>query len=129
MNPRKSYRTYSATTKLTSEQLVAVKAQAEAQGIDLSEYIRRALLGTPAHDQTPNPIKALLQAQLEETLVLRSIILNLAGDQAGGIPLTPERLRDVRARADAEKVDRARSLLAETTNNQPEVAIANKETA
>ena len=125
--PQKQNRTQSAGTKLTREQYSAIKTQAETQGLELSEYIRRSLLAA-AQAETTNPLESLLLTHLEETLALRIIVLNLASAQASGELLTAERIQAVRAHADANKAARARTLLTESNNNNQSQLAASSET-
>jgi len=125
MSSKLPSRTRSAGTKLTPEQHAAITARADAEGLELSEYIRRVLLSASAQDDPIHRLESLLHAQLEETLALRILILNLAGLQANGEPLTAERLQAVRAYADEHKAARAQMLLA-TTTKQSELAASSE---
>lgn len=118
--------TRSAGTKLSPDQYAAIKSQADKQGLQLSDYIRRTLLSASVQTNPLSCLESLLQVQLEETQALRIIMLNLAALQANGVPLTSGLLEQVRERADALKAERAEALLLATANDQSQLATYSK---
>jgi hypothetical protein len=109
-------------TKLSPEQYTAVELRAQEQGIGVSEYVRRTLLTA---QQQPNIIAVLL-VLLQELMALRNFIINHANEQASGKPLTTERVQAMRTHADANKAERARTLLSETTSNKSKLAVVSE---
>lgn len=116
------HKSRSIGTKLSAEQYTAIESRALEQELGVSEYVRRTLLDA---QQQPNLVAVML-VLLQELLALRSIVLNLAGEQASGMPLTAERMQAVRMHADAGKAARARALLTEKTNNPSKLAVVSE---
>ena len=115
--------TQSISTKLSPSQYEAFEARALAQGVKVSEYARQILLASMQQPNNNNQVETRLALLLEETLALRSIVVNLAGEQVGGKPLTKERLQEMRTYADTYKAARARTLLAEANSNKSTLAV------
>ena len=118
--------TQSISTKLSPSQYEAFEARALAQGVKVSEYARQILLASMQTPNNNNQVETRLALLLEETLALRSIVVNLASEQAGGNPLTKERLQDVRTYADKHKAARARTLLAEANSSKSTLAVVSE---
>jgi hypothetical protein len=121
--------TQSISTKLSPSQYEAFEARALAQGVKVSEYARQILLASMQTPNNNNQVETRLALLLEETLALRSIVLNLASEQVGGKPLTKERLQEVRTYADTHKAARVRTLLAETTSSKKLAVVSESEEA
>ena len=98
------HKSRSIGTKLSAEQYTVVESRAHEQGVGVSEYVRQALLSA---QQQPN-LDTVLLVLLQELMALRSIVINLASEQASGVPLTAERMQAVRTHADAGKAARRR---------------------
>lgn len=120
--PNRRHRTRSAGTKLSEEQYAAVQAQADAGGLVFSEYVRHVLMSAPAQAAAIAGLQTLFRVQLEETVALRMIVINLAGALAKGEPVTPELLQSVRAHADGLKSARAQKLLSPEHGDDAEKA-------
>jgi hypothetical protein len=123
---RKTLLTQSISTKLSPSQYEAFEARALAQGVKVSEYARQILLASMQKPNNNNQVETRLALLLEEVLALRSIVLNLAGEQASGVPLTAERMQAVRTHADASKAARAQGLLTGKTSNKGKLAVVNE---
>lgn len=116
------HKSRSIGTKLSTDQYAAVELRAHEQDLGVSEYVRQTLLSA---QRQPN-IVAVLLVLMQELLALRSLIVNLAIDQASGTPLTAERVHAMRAHADANKAERARALLSATTSNRSKLAVVSE---
>jgi hypothetical protein len=95
-------RTKCLSTKLTCEEYADVASRAGGQ--PLSEWTRDQLLAAAARH-------AMLEIILAELLALRMIILNLHTDLARGERPTDERVHDIIAVADREKLQLATARL------------------
>jgi hypothetical protein len=56
---------------------------------------------------------------LSEVLALRTILINIIYDQANGHEIAPERMRELIAKADAGKVEKALERLKESASSSP----------
>src|SRR5260221_6944298 len=101
-----SLRTNSISTKVTDEEYVQFEALPGEQTI--SEWARDFLL------KATNPDSAE-QTVLAEVLALRTILLNLHFAVLQGQTLTAEEMQQLIARADQDKLSKARQRLAEAT--------------
>ena len=97
-------RTKGLSTKLTDEEYAELEHAAGTQL--LSTWAREVLLTAARHEQADSAV-------LAEVFALRSILLNLHHAQSVGDEVTPERMREVIARADRERFTRATARLAE----------------
>jgi len=101
-----SFRTKSISTKVTDEEYAQFEALAGEQTI--SEWAREVLLKATK----PN---AGEQTLLAEVLALRTILLNVHFAVSQGQTLTAEEMQQLIARADQDKLSKARQRLAEAT--------------
>lgn len=105
------FRTKTISMRLTPEELAEVESAAERAGKQPSEWLRETALGA-ARERPADPIELLLA----EVWALRHSLLGLfhAGAQATveGRPLLPESVLKIRDRADAKKLEQARTMLA-----------------
>ena len=99
-----SFRTKSISTKVTDEEYAQFEALAGEQTI--SEWAREVLLKATK----PN---AGEQTMLAEVLALRTILLNVHFAVSQGQTLTAEEMQQLIARADQNKLSKARQRLAE----------------
>lgn len=101
-----SLRTKSISTKVTDEEYAQFEALAGGQTI--SEWARDVLLKA----RKPNSGE---QTVLAEVLALRTILLNVHFAVSQGQTLTAEEMQQLIARADQDKLSKARQRLAEAT--------------
>jgi len=101
-----SFRTKSISTKVTDEEYAQFEALAGEQTI--SEWAREVLLKATK----PN---AGEQTMLAEVLALRTILLNVHFAVSQGQTLTADEMQQLIARADQDKLSKARQRLAEAT--------------
>ncbi len=103
------FRTKTAATRLTPEELGEIEAAAESAGQALSEWLRGTALC--AARRPADPAKLVLA----EVWALRYALLNLfhAASQAAseGRQLSPDSVLKIRDQADARKLQQARKLL------------------
>jgi hypothetical protein len=106
------FRTKTAATRLTPEELAEIEAAAESAGQALSEWLRGTALRT-ARQGPADPAELLLA----EVWAMRYALLNLfhAASQAAseGRQLSPDSVLTIRDQADARKLHQARKLLEE----------------
>ena len=104
------FRTKTAATRLTPEELGELEAAAESAGQALSEWLRGTALS--AARQRPADPAALV---LAEVWAARYALLNLfhaaAEAAAEGRQLSPDSVLRIRDQADARKLQQARKLL------------------
>lgn len=104
------FRTKTAATRLTPEELAEIEAAAEGAGQVLSEWLRRTAL-CAARQQPADPSELVLA----EVWAVRYALLNLfhAASQAAseGRQLSPDSVLKIRDQADARKLQQARKLL------------------
>ena len=116
-NTSASRRTRSVGTKLTDEEYAQLESLAAAQGVTPGEWVRELVLrafGQPAAEAT-----VAEQTVLSEVLALRTILINIIYDQANGHEIAPERMRELIAKADAGKVEKALERLKESASSSP----------
>ncbi len=99
-------RTKSVATKVTEAEYAQLEELARASGQNLSEWIRRKLLGA---ERSGGDIAALLG----ELLALRTILMNLLFSIARGEAVTLEQMQALIERADKDKMRRAQEKLGE----------------
>ncbi len=106
------FRTKTAATRLTPEELGEIEAAAESAGQALSEWMRGTALSA-ARRRPADPAELVLA----EVWAVRYTLLNLfhAASQAAseGRQLSPDSVLTIRDQADARKLHQARKLLEE----------------
>jgi hypothetical protein len=104
------FRTKTAATRLTPEELGELEAAAESAGQALSEWLRGTALSA-ARRRPADPIELLLA----EIWAVRYTLLNLfhaaAEAAAEGRQLAPDSVLKIRDQADARKLQQAHKLL------------------
>jgi len=104
------FRTKTAATRLTPDELSEIETAAEGAGQALSEWLRATALRT-ARQRPADPAELVLA----EIWALRYALLNLfhAGAQAAseGRQMLPDSILKIRDEADARKLQQARKLL------------------
>jgi hypothetical protein len=104
------FRTKTAATRLTPEELVEIESAAEDAGKALSEWLRETALRA-ARRRPADPAELVLA----EIWAVRYTLLNLfhAASQAAseGRQLSPDSVLTIRDQADARKLQQARKLL------------------
>jgi len=113
------FRTKTIATRLTPDELAEVESAAERAGKPLSEWLREMAL-TAARERPSDPVELLLA----EIWAVRYALLNLfhvgAQATAEGRLLLPESVLKIRDRADANKLELARRMLANFPARQTE---------
>jgi hypothetical protein len=108
--PKPGFRTKTAATRLTPEELAELEAAAESEGQALSEWLRGIAL-CAARQRPADPAELVLA----EVWALRYALLNLfhAAFQSAseGRQLSPDSVLKIRDQADARKLQQARKLL------------------
>ena len=106
------FRTKTAATRLTPDELAEIEAAAESAGQALSEWLRGTAL-CAARQRPADPVELVLA----EVWAVRYTLLNLfhaaAGAAAEGRQLSPDSVLKIRDQADARKLHQARKLLEE----------------
>jgi hypothetical protein len=106
------FRTKTAATRLTPDELAEIEAAAESAGQALSEWLRGTALSA-ARQRPADPAELVLA----EVWAVRYTLLNLfhaaAGAAAEGRQLSPDSVLKIRDQADARKLHQARKLLKE----------------
>lgn len=106
------FRTKTAATRLTPEELSEIETAAEGTGQSPSEWLRATALHA-ARKRPGDPVELVLA----EVWALRYTLLNLfhAGAQAAseGRQMLPDSILKIRDEADARKLQQARKLLAD----------------
>jgi hypothetical protein len=104
------FRTKTAATRLTPEELGEIEAAAESAGQALSEWLRGTALSA-ARQRPADPAELVLA----EVWAVRYTLLNLfyaAAEAASkGRQLSPDSVLKIRDQADARKLQQARKLL------------------
>ncbi|MFZ0731418.1 MAG: hypothetical protein WAM79_03745 [Candidatus Sulfotelmatobacter sp.] len=104
------FRTKTAATRLTPEELGEIEAAAECAGQAVSEWLRATALWA-ARQRPADPVELVLA----EVWAMRYALLNLfhAASQAAseGRQLSPDSVLTIRDQADARKIQQARKLL------------------
>jgi hypothetical protein len=110
--PKPGFRTKTAATRLTPDELAEIEGAAEGAGQALSEWLRGTALR--AARQRPADPSELVLAEL---WAVRYAVLNLfhaaAEAAAEGRQLLPDSVLKIRDEADARKLHQARKLLEE----------------
>ena len=106
-------RTRSASTKLTEEEFAAVEGEAAESGVNLSEWVRNALLDRLKPDERPDN-----ETLLAEVMAVRTIVINLAGAQARGQTMSQERIQELIDHADRERFRRAEERVSEAAKRR-----------
>ena len=106
--PRPILRTRTVSTKLTEEEFAAIESLAAERGVNLSEWVREALLDRLKPDEVPGN-----ETMLAEVMALRTIVINLAGAQARGQTMSQEKIQDLIDHADRERFRRAEERMSE----------------
>jgi hypothetical protein len=105
------FRTKILSTRFTPQELVELESAAQRAGKQPSEWLREMAL-TAARERPSDPTELLFA----EVWAVRHTLLNLfhAGAQATaeGKPLLPEAVLKIRDKADREKLEQARRVLA-----------------
>jgi hypothetical protein len=106
------FRTRTAATRLTPDELSEIETAAEGAGQALSEWLRATALRA-ARQRPADPVELLLA----EVWALRYSLLNLfhSGAQAAseGRQMLPDSILKIRDESDARKLQQARKLLAD----------------
>jgi len=107
-------RTRSVGTKLSEEEYARLESLAAAQGVTPGEWVRELVL--QAFDRPAAEATVAERTVLSEVLALRTILINIIYDQANGHEIAPERMRELIAKADAGKVEKALERLKENSS-------------
>jgi len=106
------FRTKTAATRLTPDELAEIEAAAESAGQALSEWLRGTAL-CAARQRPADPVELVLA----KVWAVRYAVLNLfhaaAEAAAEGRQLSPDSVLKIRDQADARKLQQARKLLEE----------------
>jgi len=104
------FRTKTAATRLTPDELAEIEAAAESAGQALSEWLRGTAL-CAARQRPADPVELVLA----EVWAMRYALLNLFHSAAEaateGRQLSPDSVLKIRDQADARKLQQARKLL------------------
>ena len=101
-------RTRTVSTKVTEEDLAGLEAQAAEHDVNLSEWVREALLDRLKPRDALNN-----ETVLAELMALRTIVINLAIAQARGQPMSQEKIQELIDYADRERFRRAEERIGE----------------
>jgi len=113
-----SRRTRSVGTKLTDEEYAQLESLAAARGVTPGECVRDLVLRAFPKTGTGQPAAEATVAEqtvLSEVLALRTILINTIYDQGNG-GMTPERMRELIAKADAGKLEKALDRLQQNSS-------------
>ena len=102
-------RNKSIGTKVSEEEYTRLEKLAEARGLTLSEWFRELVLA----ELIAHPAEEVIVA---EVLALRTILLNVLYRIGNGEHVPEEEMRELIARADAEKGKKARERLSAASN-------------
>ncbi len=117
---RPTPRTKSISSKVTQPEYALIEQVASAAGQSTSDWVRATLI-----EQASSKAKAMEETVLAELLGLRTILLNLFYSMAAKTgAVTAEQMQSVIARADAEKLERARKQLTPTKSAEAKTAPA-----
>jgi hypothetical protein len=111
-----SRRTRSVGTKLTEDEYAQLESLAAVRGVTPGECVRELVLAAFPKTGSGKPVAEATVAEqtvLSEVLALRTILINIIYDQANGHGIAPERMRELIAKADAEKMEKAIERLKE----------------
>ena len=117
-NTSASRRTRSVGTKLTDEEYARLESLAAARGVTPGEWVRELVLRAFPKTETGQPAAEATVAEqtvLSEVLALRTILINTIYDQGNG-GMTPERMRELIAKADAGKLEKALDRLQQNSS-------------
>jgi hypothetical protein len=109
-------RTKSITAKVTEEECASLEKLAAASGQTVSEWCREVLLERVSGTDGQEPMV------LAEVLALRTILLNLFYALGRGEEITGKEMQEIIARADAEKLTKARERLEGAVAGKPEAS-------
>jgi hypothetical protein len=117
-------RTRSVGTKLSDEEYAQLESLAATQGVTPGECVRELVLaafgkpvaGKPAPEKPAAEATLAEQTVLSEVLAVRTILINLIYDLAAGHAIEPERMRELIAKADAGKAEKALERLKENSS-------------
>lgn len=111
-------RTKSITTKVSEEEYAGLERLAGVSGQSISEWCREVLLeranGHNTNGQEPTV--------LAELLALRTILLNLFYALSRGEEITGGEMQEIIARADSDKLTKARERLQGSVAGKPEAS-------
>lgn len=99
---RRFSRSKTISTKVTEDEQRRLEALAAASGQGMSEWTRAVLL---------RQLNSYEEIMLSEVLAQRAILLNVAYAFSQGEKLSTERMRELTARADADKLNKAKERL------------------
>jgi hypothetical protein len=99
-------RNKSIGTRVSEEEYAALGELAAARGLNLGEWLRELVLS----ELIARPAE---QVMVAEVLALRTILLNALCVIANGQPIPDQEMRQLIARADAEKARKAKERLAQ----------------
>jgi hypothetical protein len=104
------FRTKTAATRLTPEELAEIEAAAEGAGLVLSEWLRETALS--AARQRPTDPSELVLAEVWAVRYAQLNLFHAAAEAASeGRQLSPDSVLKIRDQADARKLQQARKLL------------------
>jgi len=104
-------RNKSIGTKVSDEEYAALEKLSEARGLTLSEWLRELVLA----ELIAHPAEQIIVA---EVLALRTILLNVLYRMGNGERIPEQEMRQLIARADADKTRRARERLGKTASRE-----------
>lgn len=107
---RKYSRSKTISTKVTEDEQRRLEELAAASGQGMSEWTRDVLL------RQLNPQQEIL---LGEVLAVRAILLNVAYALSRSQPLSSDKMKELTARADADKLNKAKERLAPASQPKP----------
>lgn len=113
--PKPILRRRTVSTKVTQEEFSGLEAQATERGVNLSEWVREALLDRMKPNEAPGN-----ETVLAEVMALRTIVINLAGAQARGQAMNQEKIQDLIDHADRQRFRRAEERIGEAAKRQRE---------
>ncbi len=106
------FRTKTAATRLTPEELGEIEAAAECAGQALSEWLRGTAL-CAARQRPADPVELVLSEVWAVRYTLLNVFHAAAEAAAEGRQLLPDSVLKIRDQADARKLHQARKLLEE----------------
>jgi hypothetical protein len=106
------FRTKTAATRLTPEELGEIEAAAESAGQALSEWLRGTAL-CAARQRPADPVELVLAEVWAVRYTLLNVFHAAAEAAAEGRQLLPDSVLKIRDQADARKLHQARKLLEE----------------
>ena len=102
-------RTKTIGTKVNEEEYALLERAAQAAEKTLGEWCREVMLASANEQASRNtqPDGGASRALMAELVALRTILLNILYKQVNGKSLTEEEMRQLIARADADKLKKA----------------------